>query len=85
MDIPERDKLETPLVMKPLEAYTSPIDGKVINSRQERKDDLAKHGCVEWEPSMSTFKGKVKSKADLPKERVPSTFKANTKGRNNEH
>ena len=76
MKAPERATLEAPMVMKPLEAYTSPVDGKAINSRQERKDDLAKHDCVEWEPPMSTFKGKMKQRPPAHlRQKVKSTFK----------
>jgi hypothetical protein len=32
--------------------YTSPIDGKVITNRQQRQDDLARHGCIEYDPEM---------------------------------
>ena len=32
--------------------YTSPVDGRVIRSKQERMDDLARHGCVEYDPGM---------------------------------
>lgn len=32
--------------------YESPIDGKVISSRQQRQDDLARSGCVPYDPEM---------------------------------
>ena len=32
--------------------YESPIDGKVITTSQQRKEDLARHGCIEYDPEM---------------------------------
>lgn len=33
-------------------AYDSPIDGRHITSMQQRKEDLARSGCVEYDPEM---------------------------------
>lgn len=51
-----------PMIMKPMPEYRSPVDGRVINSRQERRDDLKRNNCVEFEPSLSPTKGKFKNK-----------------------
>lgn len=32
--------------------YESPVDGRVINSRQARLDDMARNNCVEYDPAM---------------------------------
>lgn len=32
--------------------YTSPVDGRVIRSKQERMDDLRRNNCVEYDPGM---------------------------------
>lgn len=32
--------------------YESPIDGKVITTRQQRQEDLARSGCIEYDPEM---------------------------------
>jgi hypothetical protein len=32
--------------------YDSPIDGRVITSKQARLEDLARHNCVEYDPGM---------------------------------
>lgn len=32
--------------------YESPIDGKVITTRQQRQDDLARHDCIPYDPEM---------------------------------
>lgn len=34
--------------------YESPIDGKPITSKQARQEDLARSGCVEYDPEMKT-------------------------------
>jgi hypothetical protein len=33
-------------------AYDSPIDGKPITTHAARKDDMARHGCIEYDPEM---------------------------------
>lgn len=33
--------------------YTSPIDGRVIRSMQEREEDLKRADCVPWEPGIA--------------------------------
>ncbi len=35
-------------------AYESPTTGKAITSRKARNDDLARSGCVEYDPEMKT-------------------------------
>lgn len=32
--------------------YQSPIDGRVIRSEHERRDDLARNGCIPYDPGM---------------------------------
>ncbi|MCZ7488533.1 hypothetical protein [Rhizobium rhizogenes] len=52
-----------PMIISDIPEYRSPIDGRVITSRSERRDDLKRNGCVEYEPSMSPTKGKIRNKA----------------------
>ncbi|EHH07546.1 hypothetical protein ATCR1_06756 [Agrobacterium tumefaciens CCNWGS0286] len=52
-----------PMIISDIPEYRSPIDGRVISSRSERRDDLKRNGCVEYEPSMSPTKGKIRNKA----------------------
>lgn len=64
MNPPNKDWVPAmPMLMKGMPEYQSPVDGRVINSRQERKDDLKRNNCVEFEPSMSPTKGKFKNKS----------------------
>lgn len=51
-----------PMIISDIPAYRSPIDGRVISSRSERRDDLKRNNCVEFEPSMSPTKGKFRNK-----------------------
>lgn len=55
--------VKVPMIISDIEPYTSPVDGRVVNSRSDRRDDLKRHGCVEYEPSMSPTKGKIRNKA----------------------
>lgn len=52
-----------PTIISDIPEYRSPIDGRVISSRSERRDDLKRNNCVEYEPSMSPTKGKFRNKA----------------------
>lgn len=62
MPKPFAGQICAPMVMKPMPEYPSPIDGRPITSRQARKDDLARNGCVEYEPSLSPTKGRIKNR-----------------------
>jgi hypothetical protein len=44
--------LDAPFVRPEIPAYVSPASGKVISSRHQRKEDLARTGHMEWEPGM---------------------------------
>lgn len=46
--------------------YTSPIDGRVITTRQQRQEDLAKSNCIPYDPGM---------KQDADRRRVESEMK----------
>lgn len=48
----KRADLNAPMVMRDIEPYRSPVDGKLIGSRSSRREDLKANDCVEWEPSL---------------------------------
>jgi len=62
MPIPQRDGLCVPFVVSDIPDYRSPIDGRLISGRSQRREDLRKNNCVEFEPSMSPTKGKIRNK-----------------------
>lgn len=55
--------LALPMIISDIPEYPSPIDGRMITSRSERRDDLKRNNCVEFEPSMSPTKGRYRNKA----------------------
>ena len=55
--------IAVPYIISDIPEYRSPIDGRPITTRSERRDDLARNNCVEYEPSMSPTKGKIRNKA----------------------
>lgn len=61
MIVPSREKLCAPTVIPDIPEYRSPVDGRMVGSRSERRDDLKRNNCVEWEPSLSPTKGKFKN------------------------
>lgn len=52
-----------PTIISDIPAYQSPVDGRWITSRSERRDDLKRNGAVEYEPSLSPTKGKIRNHA----------------------
>lgn len=44
--------LSAPLVVADLPGYPSPVDGRWIEGKRARREDLARHNCVPYEPSM---------------------------------
>ena len=48
----KRADLNAPMIMRDIEPYRSPVDGKLIGSRSARREDLKVNDCVEWEPSL---------------------------------
>lgn len=44
--------IEAPFVRPEIPAYQSPIDGRWINSRAQRAEDLKRNNCIEAEPGM---------------------------------
>ena len=50
IDIPEREFLCSPMVMRDTPEYSSPIDGRPITSRSARREDLIRNSCVEADP-----------------------------------
>ena len=38
------------MVVGDIEDYESPIDGRPVSGRKQRREDLKRNGCVEYEP-----------------------------------
>lgn len=57
MPIPQRTGVVMPMVRSDIEPYKSPIDGRPITTRTERREDLARNGCVPYEPMGNVPKG----------------------------
>jgi hypothetical protein len=47
-----RADLPTPLVMREISEYRSPIDGRLITSRGERNEDCKRNDAIPWEPGI---------------------------------
>lgn len=42
--------------------YASPVDGRPITSMRSRRDDLARHDCIPYDPEMKTdYKRRIES------------------------
>ena len=45
-------QLSAPMVLADLPGYASPVDGRWVEGRRARREDLARNNCVPYEPSM---------------------------------
>lgn len=63
MVVPERDGICLPMVASDIKPYACPITGKMITSRSEHRENLAKHGMRVMEPDESPTKGKIRNAA----------------------
>lgn len=58
-----RGPIASPMVLSDIPEYRSPIDGRVISSRSERREDLRRNNCVEaGDTAQSLSKGKPRFK-----------------------
>ncbi|TPM33729.1 hypothetical protein FJ955_03030 [Mesorhizobium sp. B2-2-2] len=56
--------LAVPMIAPTMPEYASPIDGRVISTRHERREDLKRNNCVEaGDAGLSPTKGKIRNKA----------------------
>lgn len=56
--------LEAPFVRADIPAYQSPVDGRWINSRAQRTEDLKRNNCLEWEPGIRQDIPRLKQAAE---------------------
>lgn len=47
-----------------IQGYASPIDGRWVGSRAQRREDLRRNGCVEWEPGFREEGQKRRARED---------------------
>ena len=50
MRLSAHETVVAPIVQSYIADYRSPIDGRLITSRSQRREDLRRNGCVEVEP-----------------------------------
>lgn len=48
-----RSDLPCPTVRSDIDEYRSPIDGKLITSNSQRREDLKANDCIPWEPGIN--------------------------------
>lgn len=51
--------------IQPWDAYVSPSTGEYITSYKQRKADMKKSGCVDYDPSMRTEADRIKRNNEL--------------------
>lgn len=60
-------RITAPLVVCDLPGYRSPVDGRWVEGRRARREDLARNNCVPYEPSM---KGEYMKRIEQDDEKV---------------
>lgn len=60
MEKPFAGQITMPHVISDIPEYASPIDGRMITSRSERRDDLARNNCVDARDLPGPTGGKAK-------------------------
>jgi hypothetical protein len=55
---PSTGEIAMPMVMRDIPEYSSPIDGRMITSRSERREDLKRNNCIEVDPANTLTKGR---------------------------
>lgn len=51
MELPFEGQICAPTVISDTADYLSPIDGRLISGRAQRREDLKRNDCVEYEPT----------------------------------
>lgn len=65
----QESDINAPFVMGDTPDYTSPIDGRLISGRKQRREDLKRHGCVEYDPGIKDDAKRIKKQRDQRLER----------------
>ena len=50
MHMPARDGVCAPMVVSDTPEYRSPIDGRLVSGRAQRREDLRRSNCIEIDP-----------------------------------
>lgn len=51
-------RVSMPMVMRDIPEYESPIDGRLITSRSQKREDLKRNNCIEVDPANTLSKGR---------------------------
>lgn len=62
MHKPYAGQICMPTVISDIPEYRSPVDGRPITSRSERRDDLKRNNCVDARDFPSPTEGKIRNK-----------------------
>lgn len=54
--------IAVPNIIFDIPSYQSPIDGRWITTRSERRDDMARNNCVDYRDFKSPTQGKIRNK-----------------------
>jgi hypothetical protein len=64
-----------PRIIKDIAPYLSPVDGRYVSGRRAKRDDLARHNCVDAAELPSPTGGRLKSDKLIRKYGLPEHLK----------
>jgi hypothetical protein len=59
---PIKGEFPCPRVWSDIEPYLSPVDGRYIGGRRAKREDLARHGCIDASDLKTATGGKFRNK-----------------------
>lgn len=64
MSLNVENETSAPYIMSDVPDYTSPVDGRLVSGRKQRREDLKRHGCVEYDPGVKDDAKRIKKQRD---------------------
>jgi putative FmdB family regulatory protein len=69
--------VSAPFVQPDIAPYRSPIDDRWIDSRSQKREDLVRNGCVEWDPGrVSEQQARRRQEGERLETALEQTFEA---------
>lgn len=59
------DKGLAPLISSDIPDYLSPVNGKLISGRKQRKEDLKRNDCYEVDPPSKPLRGRAHKRKEI--------------------
>lgn len=68
----QEPEVESHMIVGDIPDYQSPVDGRIVSGRKQRREDLKRHGCVEYDPEIRKDSERIRKENDARFERQMS-------------